>query len=668
MEELISVIVPVYNVENYIHKCVESIVNQTYKNLEIILVDDGATDNSGKICDELAETDSRIKVIHKENGGLSDARNAGIKVAKGEYFGFIDSDDYVDEELYSVLMKNMKDTGAAVSTCGRIFVYKGDEKPTVTENIPVCMNSMEAVKEIFIRNDITFHAAWDKLYKRELFDDIEFPVGRLFEDAAIMYKIFDKAGKIVSTKKQMCYYVQRQGSISNCAYNRNKVMHQFENRINAIAYYRKNDKKKCTYAKVWNLRTASNLYKQAVEGGDREAAKIILSKTRKNYSFSVLKLAGKKIFVVSTLFCISPKLIPFMKKLKHKLGNNAVLNALRTRKSIISGYFRNKEKYKGYDENTVFVCGVPEHGNRGDQAISLAEVNYISAVMPECKIVTIPETEILQHLSCLKKQVNKYNSLIIGHGGGNMGELYPFQEKLRLKMLKNLKNAKIVIFPQSIDYSGEGEFFRKSQKLYNSHKNLAVFTREDYSEKLRQKYFPNCKGGLVPDIVLSYKPELPDFERNGILFCTRQDKEKNQQSERIISVLKNTAEKCGRKISYTDTYSPDFACEYSKQLGGLNEIWTEFKNAELVVTDRLHGMIFCVITGTPCIAVDNSTGKVGNLHRTWLKSSGVVYISDESDIRKGIDVIENEKYEKTCLDDKFIKAAYEPLKKALLGE
>ena len=122
MEKLISVIVPVYNVEEYVEKCVLSIINQTYKNLEIILVDDGSTDNSGKICDEIAIKDNRIKVIHKKNGGLSDARNVGIDIAKGDYLGFVDSDDYIDPDMYSILLNNMNLTFSDISTLSLIHI------------------------------------------------------------------------------------------------------------------------------------------------------------------------------------------------------------------------------------------------------------------------------------------------------------------------------------------------------------------------------------------------------------------------------------------------------------------------------------------------------------------------------------------------------------------
>ena len=145
MENLISIIVPVYNVENYLRKCVDSIINQSYKNLEIILVDDGSTDSSGKICDEYSLKDSRIKVIHKKNGGLSDARNAGMEIASGDFWGFVDSDDYIDSDMYSVLLENLLGAEADLSACGRIFTYDGKEIPEYSENNPVTLSGREAV-------------------------------------------------------------------------------------------------------------------------------------------------------------------------------------------------------------------------------------------------------------------------------------------------------------------------------------------------------------------------------------------------------------------------------------------------------------------------------------------------------------------------------------------
>lgn len=246
-----------------------------------------------------------------------------------------------------------------------------------------------------------------------------------------------------------------------------------------------------------------------------------------------------------------------------------------------------------------------------------------------------------------------------------MGELYPAQEKIRLLAVKKLKNAKIVVFPQSIDYTDNSKSVRKAKRIYESHKNLWIFTREEKSEKIRQKLF-NCNGGLVPDIVLSYKPELPDTERNGILFCTRQDKEKNAETEELLEKLKEAAADSSDKITFTDTYNPEYAAPYEKQLDGLNKIWEEFKKSELVITDRLHGMIFSVITGTPCIALDNTTGKVGNLYRTWLRSSGIIYISGEEETEKAVEIIKNKNYTVPCVSVENLRKEYSALEKAVL--
>lgn len=305
MENLISIIVPVYNVENYLRKCVDSIINQSYKNLEIILVDDGSTDSSGKICDEYSLKDSRIKVIHKKNGGLSDARNAGMEIASGDFWGFVDSDDYIDSDMYSVLMENLLGAEADLSTCGRIFTYDGKEIPKYSENNPVTLSGREAVKNLFLSNSIVNNAAWDKLYKRELFDDIKFPVGRLFEDAAIMYKIFEKCNKIVSTKKQMYHYVQRSGSISNCKYNKNKVMHQVENRVSAVEYFSERDSELKLYAIVWNLRFDIPLWCEA-KPNDEETAENIFRISRKYFTVKAAGHLGIKLFVKHLMFYAFP--------------------------------------------------------------------------------------------------------------------------------------------------------------------------------------------------------------------------------------------------------------------------------------------------------------------------------------------------------------------------
>lgn len=217
--DLVSVVIPIFNVEKYLEKCVNSLVNQIYKNLEIILVDDGSTDNSGNIANELSKSDNRIKVYHKKNGGLSDARNFGIKQAKGKYIGFIDSDDYIENEMYEFLYNNLIENKADISICGRFVNY--DDGRELTQYKTGIKKVMDNVDGLITLNSFKYFdmSACDKLYEKSLFNDIEFPYGLKCEDYYTMYKLFDKSRIIVYESKPMYHYYQREGSIS-----RNKIM------------------------------------------------------------------------------------------------------------------------------------------------------------------------------------------------------------------------------------------------------------------------------------------------------------------------------------------------------------------------------------------------------------------------------------------------------------
>ena len=206
-EELISIIIPVYNVEKYIRYCLESVINQTYKNLEIIIVDDGSKDSSGQIADEYALKDSRIKVIHKENGGLSDARNFGIKKAQGDYLIFIDSDDYVDvtmiEKLYNYAIKNELD----IVTCNCLVVYENnDKKVAISSNLDY---SDDDVKNFLLSKP----AAWNKIFKKELFNNNQFKKGIYYEDLELIPRLVNNTKKIGFINDALYYYLQREGSI-----------------------------------------------------------------------------------------------------------------------------------------------------------------------------------------------------------------------------------------------------------------------------------------------------------------------------------------------------------------------------------------------------------------------------------------------------------------------
>lgn len=211
MDKLISVIVPIYNVEKYLTKCIESIINQTYENLEIILVDDGSPDNCPIICDEYAKRDSRVKVIHKKNGGLSDARNTGLDIATGEYIMFIDSDDFVEIDMMESMMNNMIDNNVDLVVCNIKYIYDNSEKVKYNQKNKV-LDKYEAMQE-YIKDGIVQAVAWNKLYKRNLINDMRYKVGKINEDEFFTYKIVDRTNKIYYNSKPFYNYVQRNTSI-----------------------------------------------------------------------------------------------------------------------------------------------------------------------------------------------------------------------------------------------------------------------------------------------------------------------------------------------------------------------------------------------------------------------------------------------------------------------
>ena len=211
----ISVIVPVYNVEAYLPKCVESILAQTYKNLEIILVEDGTKDASGSICDEYAKKDPRIKVIHKENGGLSSARNAGMDIAKGDYFGFVDSDDWIEPEFYETLLSAALKYDADLVCGGRYDVdgITGEKTVGLCHKKEECISAMEMLGRVFTWDGCD-SAAWDKLYRRHLFDEVRYPLGMYSEDSAIFYKLMEQANRVALVPRPMYNYLHRENSIT----------------------------------------------------------------------------------------------------------------------------------------------------------------------------------------------------------------------------------------------------------------------------------------------------------------------------------------------------------------------------------------------------------------------------------------------------------------------
>lgn len=234
MNNIVSIIVPIYNVEKYLDKCIQSIVNQTYKYIEIILINDGSTDGCLDICRKWSFLDDRIKIINKKNGGLSDARNTGIVNSSGEYLFFVDSDDWIECNIIERLITLCNKYNSEIAICEYISAYDEDRRINDSNRIldeVKLFNKKDILYNLYNDLYVTTIVSWNKLYKRELFNNINFPVGKIHEDEFTIYKLLYKANKIAYIKDKLYYYRQRQQSIMNTGYswrNINRVEAYYE--------------------------------------------------------------------------------------------------------------------------------------------------------------------------------------------------------------------------------------------------------------------------------------------------------------------------------------------------------------------------------------------------------------------------------------------------------
>lgn len=241
MMNLISVIVPVYNVEPYLRQCIDSILNQTYTDFELILVDDGSTDRCPEICDKYKEKDDRVRVLHKTNGGLSDARNHGIDISRGEYITFIDSDDIVSKYYLEILFNALNTNHAALSSCQHIIFERDDDivqEPNQENNHITILSGKDACIEQYMNryHNSVYVMAWGKLYKKDLFENIRFPTGKICEDEATVPIVLYKADCVSVCSEKLYFYRKRIGSIMHSQFNK-KRFDACDNTIIAINYF-----------------------------------------------------------------------------------------------------------------------------------------------------------------------------------------------------------------------------------------------------------------------------------------------------------------------------------------------------------------------------------------------------------------------------------------------
>lgn len=636
----VSVIVPIFNVEAHLSRCVESLLAQTHHEFQVILVNDGSTDSSGDICESLAHQYEQVSVVHKPNGGLADARNAGLKKATGEFVCFIDSDDWVEPKMLEAMLKPMANVQVDVVLAGMIVDYVDDSGALISStrrtppNLVISDGSLvgQSVDDELIN---LLGYAWNKLYRTEFLrnQQLTFTKGlRLIEDIDFNSRAITQAREVAVLDEAFVHYIQRPAESLGTVFLpdflslRNSAILATQQILNHWGVPQKVVQQQVISMGINALRMATTRITSQEQQPERQPH--LLIEARKDgaslkETLAQLDLGMRQRLLLFGFFC-SPSWL-WLGSWKTLMSARDRLPAwrkrtIRWRMKLHSLKARHQPQHliPASSNPRAFIFLAADYGNLGDLAITEAQRRFLEAELPEHEVIEVPISETLSGLRSLRKQV-KPDDLITLIGGGNTGDMYDDIEYLRELVIKAFPANPMISFPQTIEFSDSpyGTWAKKrAQRVFSHHRRLFLIARDSRSAQLATSLFSSTPVFEAPDIVLSL-PHQPDQSqlRTGFVIALREDKERHPYSPSREQVI-TTLSPMGRVVS-TDTHLGDVRLDERSRHQALTSIWEEFARAEVVVTDRLHGMIFSVITGTPCVVMNSSTGKVHQFMRDW---------------------------------------------------
>ncbi len=575
----ISIIIPVYGVEQYLKRCVDSVRNQTYRNLEIFLVDDGSPDMCPQICDEYAKIDERIIVIHKKNGGLSSARNAALDAATGSFILCVDSDDYIHpqavEKLYNACITY--DTDISI---GLHYVEKGEhlliEDPIIDE--VELYNSFEGLYTL-ISDKKMRNYAWNKLYKSELFEDVRYPEGKSYEDIATTYLLFHKARKICRIPEYLYYYQIRIDSISSSV-NEEKWYRNCKDIVwgykQQFEYLENNNETQLAQISLYHL--VRNTY-ALIDAGYR------LGKTKGHSEYIAYLIQHKQaIYSNPLLSSEAKKRLKIYEKLPNVTGiylkNKERLKKVRVAKQKAKKIFASMQVHHKSENRFALAAGkttrliffeLPCFDNLGEHATAFAADIALKKYIekhPTYQIYTVKTEDALTGTAELKQCIGIHD-VIFCHGEGNRKDL----SALKNHLYKTFPKQKIIIFTQSSPFS-QSNSLTKGIELYDIIFSLDI---RHYTDD-----FKNREG------ILLYLNSNTETALN-----TADKKNLQEICENLTSKLLISDLSIGYEITNTERKT------------ALTTKWNQFRKARMIVTDQFHAAAFALITGTPCIAINH---------------------------------------------------------------
>ena len=687
MVTAISVIIPVYNVENYLRECLDSVINQSLDNFEIICVNDGSTDKSRDILSEYKNKDKRISILDKENGGLSSARNAGLKAAVGKYVFFLDSDDCIasDDALANLYAKAEKDNLDVLLFDAEVFFENEDVKKSNKNYIEYYIRHKDypivrSGKELFSE----FQSNWDfkpnvgmQLFSRQflLTESLWFCENMLHEDEVFSLECLTLARRAGYIKAQYLTRRIRENSIMTTERKANSIYGYYHGVRELIDFAQKN--------RCYQDETFYTYYKQRIGVLMEQGARLFHNENIENKNKLLMGLAEDERTRFSADMYEWEKVVSLKKKLTAEEEKKAIIldekereksesekiiqdlyiqlfyekergnnlekelnrnikaiekiresNSFKVGKAVTAAPRKLKKVLKKNtqapvkQERKIWLIGTPEFGNLGDHMISEVELEILRDHYGDSSIHEISMDEYWEKKQELKELISGKDILIF-HGGGNIGNIWPKSEEIRRDAFSVWKKQNKIVMPQSIyftdDKAGRAEL-QKTVRAYDV-PNLTVACRDAASYRTAVENLP-CESIIVPDTVLYHKPLTVDLVRKeGAVLCFRNDKEiriSEKEKEQILSMVRRRYS----KISEVDTVGDKR--NRSNRRAALSDFISVLRSAELVITDRLHCMIFCALIGTPCIAMDNSYHKLKGGYY-WLEVLEYIQFIDKVD-------------------------------------
>ncbi len=646
MSRLVSVIIPIMNAEKHLLRCIDSIITQTYHNLEIILVEEGSTDEVNRICDGYAGRDDRIQVIHKAKEGLSNAKNAGLTAATGDYVYILESCDYVVDTLIDVALEHMVATSAdlvlfdynkidefdnllsQVRWKADLYDISDHNRLTfIIDNLQQYKSGWEVGNRLFRmdlirRNQLIF---WDKGLNGT--EDLGFTLNYALHVTKICYLpqlLYYYRIPKASDRAQSPTKPKLNEAIELCKLVEDKIRTSFQGTRT------EKDVPFLVFALMNEQLSKLNDYNYKNELDSIEDKRFFYERNKKVaarfLSFIRYYRAVKGIaFFLQCVFITSKK--------TDKIGI-FIIHMINKFRKIFETFRYNKTKI--FSKKRLFLIGCEDFWNLGDHHIAISEIEYLKNTLPDYAIVEIAASRYFA-INRLLPFIIRRRDIICMHGGGNLGNFYMLAEHIRRDLMLKFRRNEKIIFPQTIHYdsseTGKVELEKDQSSIKNS-MNLTLCIRENYSYELAKEYF-DCNVILTPDIVLySNYSDRFKLNRKGALLLLRNDLEGiiSEQEKQFVELV---AKQYTSEIRRNDTQLiMDISINDRSEV--LDEFVRKIAESEFVITDRLHGMVFCAITKTPCVVLSNYNHKVKGVYEWLVNLDYIVMINQMSELEEAI--------------------------------